>query len=368
MSLSLQNLPSPKEESWKYTNLERALPKGLTHGPEEDEILIHRNRGQNGEEDVELLFTGCEGQYQNPQLKLVLEEGAQMILIEHHDGKGAYWKNMNVQIDLAAGAQLTHYRMLKDSEFGISTLTTQIRQSSSSIYKAFYIIDPEEESSVSEKREETILEERKNVPRTNRTKACESKEDEDGNNAIEVNKNSKAKPKPGLIRNEITAILNGQGAQCHISGLNFLEGYQHGDTTLLIEHKAPHCDSSQFFRSILTDRARGVYQGKVLVHEGAQKTSASQLSNAILLSDKSEMDAKPELEIYNDDVMCSHGATTGQISEETLFYMRSRGLNEAQARALLIEAFVGELVDKLEDKMFRTSVEERVSIWLCKVL
>ena len=313
--LSLQNMPSTKEEGWKYTNLERAVPKGLVHAPKEDEILIHRNCGQNGGNTVEVLLKSYEGKYQNPRIRVILEEGAQMTLIENHEGIGAYWNNVEVEIDLAQKAQLNHYRIFEDGEQSISTITTEIKQSSSSSYNAFYVMN-----------------------------GC------------------------GLMRNEVRSVLVGKGAQCNVRGVNLLKGSAHGDTLLIVEHKAPHCNSSQFFRSVLADHARGIYQGKVLVHEGAQETNASQLSNAILLSEKAEMDAKPELEIYNDDVVCSHGATTGQISEEALFYMRSRGLSESQAHRLLIEAFVDEMVDKLEDNVFKTYVEERVGKWLRKVL
>ena len=154
----------------------------------------------------------------------------------------------------------------------------------------------------------------------------------------------------------------------HLTSINLLSGMQHGDTTILIEHTAPHCRSNQFYRTILDDSARGVFQGKVHVHKIAQKTDGYQLSNAILLSEKAEMDTKPELEIYADDVRCSHGATTGQLDEEPVFYLRSRGLSEKEARELLIQAFVDEVVDKIVDEDIQASVREKTGQWLTRAL
>ena len=171
-----------------------------------------------------------------------------------------------------------------------------------------------------------------------------------------------------LTRHEIHAVLNGPNIECSFNGLNLVQGEQHTDTTILMEHKAPHCRSNQFYRSVLDDSSRVVFQGKVHVHKIAQKTDGYQLSNAILLSDKAEMDTKPELEIYADDVKCSHGATTGQLDEEPIFYLRSRGLSDAQARLLLMDAFVDEVVDKIEDEQLKTSVKLLAETWLHKAL
>ncbi len=130
----------------------------------------------------------------------------------------------------------------------------------------------------------------------------------------------------------------------------------------------PHGRSNQFYRTLLDGNSRGVFQGKVHVHKPAQKTDGYQLSNAILLSDSAEMDTKPELEIYADDVKCSHGATTGQLDEEPMFYLRSRGLQEKEARLLLVQAFVDEVVDKIVDDDIREQVRGKAQSWLDSVL
>ena len=171
-----------------------------------------------------------------------------------------------------------------------------------------------------------------------------------------------------LTRNEIHAEIQGTNAEVSFNGANLLGGSQTGDTTILIEHQAPHCRSNQFYRTLLDDQAKGVFQGKVHVHQIAQKTDGYQLANTILLSDKADMNTKPELEIYADDVLCSHGATCGQLDEEPIFYLRSRGLNEAQARRLLVQAFVDETVDKIGNDTLREEVGEIVETWLQSAL
>jgi Fe-S cluster assembly protein SufD len=149
-----------------------------------------------------------------------------------------------------------------------------------------------------------------------------------------------------------------------VSGLSLLAGKQHSDTTICVEHIAPHCKSSQFFKTVLNDQSRGVFQGKIHVHKDAQKTDGYQLSNNLLLSRLAEMDVKPELEIYADDVKCSHGTTTGELDETPLFYLMSRGISKEDARKLLLEAFLGEVLDKISHDDVRTLFDERVHLWL----
>ena len=158
--------------------------------------------------------------------------------------------------------------------------------------------------------------------------------------------------------------LREPGAVCHINGVALMRGEQHADTTILVEHLAPHCESNQNMRVILDDRAHGVFQGKIHVHQPAQKTDGYQLSRALLLSEGAEMDTKPELEIYADDVKCSHGATTGQMDEEPLFYMQSRGIGKEEAKALLIEAFAAEVLNFVEQQPWHGLLMERVRKWL----
>lgn len=314
--IETDNLPTPKLETWKYTNLGRALGDLKEAAPEAvDEKVIHIKCGQNGGQLEDIVWIGVDGTHHQPRLKIVLEDGASASVVERHKGEGAYWKNMSTEIVLGKNARLNHVRLVEDSAEGVQTNMVHITMEQDSCLNSF-----------------------------------------------SLNIGGK------MTRHEIHAVLNGSNIECALNGVNLLNGSQHGDTTIVMEHTAPHCVSNQFYRTILDDAARGVFQGKVHVHKAAQKTDGYQLSNTLLLSPKAEMDTKPELEIYADDVKCSHGATTGQLDEEPLFYLRSRGLTEAAARMLLIQAFVDEVVDKIEDDTVQSEVKEKAEAWLQTVL
>jgi len=160
----------------------------------------------------------------------------------------------------------------------------------------------------------------------------------------------------GLVRNNVHPVLAGEGAECLINGLFVGAGRQHLDNYMLVEHSQPQCSSRQFYNGILDDRARGVFHGRIVVHKDAQKTDAKQTNRNLLLSDDARIDTKPQLEIYADDVKCTHGATIGQIEEEQLFYLRSRGIEETSARNLLLYAFAAECLDRMHDSPAREFV------------
>jgi Fe-S cluster assembly protein SufD len=361
-------IPSPKLEHWKYTNLPRALA-GMNIKPLNLDIQVSSDRpyaqslvdmaqrheqwlapmmmatpqlwdkmgpkflwnintaflrfgividipdGRIVEEPIRFNSRSENGQFAVPRIVVRLGRGAQATIIEDHAGEGEYWRNTVVQILLDEGAQLNHYRNLHESAEGVSTRTVHLQQKRDSRY-----------------------------------------------NNLNLTMGGK------LDRCYMHAELQEQGAECAVNKINLLEGARHSDTTYLIEHQAPHCNSHQFVRSVLGDESRGVFQGKVYVHQEAQKTDGYQLANTILLSEKAEMNTKPELEIYADDVKCSHGATTGMLDDEPIFYLRSRGLTEAQARALMLQSFIGEVADKIEDETFKSIIDEKVETWLQKVL
>jgi Fe-S cluster assembly protein SufD len=151
-----------------------------------------------------------------------------------------------------------------------------------------------------------------------------------------------------LVRNNVHPVLAGEGGECLINGLFVGSGQQHLDNYMLVEHASPHCASRQFYNGILDGHAHGVFHGRIIVHKDAQKTDAKQTNRNLLLTDDAQIDTKPQLEIYADDVKCTHGATIGQIEENALFYLRSRGIAEIEARRLLLEAFAGECVDRMQ--------------------
>lgn len=354
-----RGLPEPGLERWKYTNLTRALGKeafafvpvwmenasagasvvplrdwaqdrlveSLSVMPDTDDdgmaALWALNTAflQDGfaidipdnaviDEPLNLIIRANEG-FSCPRLIIRLGRNAALTVTERHDGQGQFWKNGVTQIVLGENASLQHYRMQDDSAQAFYTQSTHIVLGRDARYEGFTLT-------------------------TGGT----------------------------LSRNQIHAELNGPGADCHLNGINLQRGTQQADTTMLVEHRAPHCTSNQFLRTVLDNQSRGVYQGKVYVHREAQKTDGYQLANTLLLSEGAEMDTKPELEIYADDVKCSHGATTGRLDEDPLFYMRARGIPQVEARALLIEAFLAEVIDKVSSDAMRPILADKVRAWL----
>ena len=164
----------------------------------------------------------------------------------------------------------------------------------------------------------------------------------------------------GMIRNNIDVRLAGEGAENHAFGLFLLDGEQHMDHALNIEHAAPHCVSTQTYKGVLDEASRGAFEGRILVQPGAQKTEAYQVNKNILLSDEARMNTKPQLEIYADDVKCTHGATVGQLDEEALFYLRSRGIPLYEARMLMMYAFANEVIREITIEPLRDRMRELV--------
>ena len=169
-----------------------------------------------------------------------------------------------------------------------------------------------------------------------------------------------------LTRNEQVVELTGDDAVTHVAGACVGDGDFHHDDTVFITHDAENCESRQVFKKVLRNGAIGVFQGKILVKPGAQKTDGYQISQALLLDDDSQFLAKPELEIYADDVACSHGSTSGAIDEDGLFYLRSRGVPEKAATDLLTLAFLAEALDEIEDKILAEDLLDRLRGWLTR--
>ncbi|MFH1680072.1 MAG: Fe-S cluster assembly protein SufD [Candidatus Eisenbacteria bacterium] len=162
----------------------------------------------------------------------------------------------------------------------------------------------------------------------------------------------------GLSRSETGSVLDGEGIECDMDGLYLGRGDHLVDNHTVIHHARPRCSSRELYKGILTDRSRGVFSGKIVVCRDAQKTDAKQTNQALLLSRDAAVHTKPQLEIYADDVRCTHGATVGRLDEEAVFYLRSRGLGEKAARSLLTLAFAREVVDRVEFAPLRTRLEE----------
>ncbi len=168
----------------------------------------------------------------------------------------------------------------------------------------------------------------------------------------------------GFVRNQVFPVFAGEGAKLDISGVMLGRGREHCDTTLVIDHAVPHCESRELFKTVLDDHARSVFQGKVIVRPDAQKTDGKQMAKALMLSEDAEFDSKPELEIYADDVVCGHGATCAELDSDLLFYLGARGIPKPEARAMLIESFIIEAIEKVEQEPIREALSEMARGWL----
>ena len=163
-----------------------------------------------------------------------------------------------------------------------------------------------------------------------------------------------------LARHDISVVMDHEGAECWVDGLYLVGANQHNDTHSVIDHKQPHCNSHQLYKGILDDNGRAVFNGKVFVREGAQKTDALQTNKNLLLSPQARVDTKPQLEIYADDVKCAHGAAVGQIDQEELFYLQARGINPELGRSLLTYGFAEEVIGKIKIDSIRAQLDEVV--------
>jgi len=164
-----------------------------------------------------------------------------------------------------------------------------------------------------------------------------------------------------LVRNDVLAVLDGEGGMCTLNGLYLGEGTRLVDNHTTIDHARPHCGSREIYKGILADRAQAVFNGKIVVRPDAQKTDAKQTNKALLLSEDAQINTKPELEIFANDVKCTHGAAVGQMDDEAIFYLRARGLGEQEARHLLIRAFASDVLNQIPLEQLRTRIDEDLS-------
>jgi Fe-S cluster assembly protein SufD len=246
---------------------------------------------------------------------VVLEAGASATLIETHQGPHgvAYQANTLIECDIGDGAALTHIRCnaAGDAALSLSTLGLHLGQ--------------------------------------------------------KARANSFAMTFGGAVaRHQIFATLAGEGTELILNGATLLRGRQHADTTMVMDHAHPHCTGRELFKSVLDDESRSVFQGKIVVRPDAQKTDAKMSAHALLLSENAEANAKPELEIFADDVVCGHGATVGALDDDLLFYLKARGIPQKQAEALMIEAFVGETVETVDSEPLRDALMDLTRDWLSK--
>ncbi len=168
------------------------------------------------------------------------------------------------------------------------------------------------------------------------------------------------------MRQEIHGVVTGEGSDFKLRGINLMGGETHTDMTFTLGHDVPNTTSTEIIRNVLFDRARGVFQGQIRVAQDAQKTDAKMACNTLLLSDDADFAAKPELEIFADDVQCGHGATVIDLNPTHLYYLNARGIPESRARAMLVNAFVDEIVEELEDEALIEPLELIIEAWLAR--
>ena len=287
----------------------------LNTGLISDGLYLRLNDGVVLEKPIHLVSIGhSDGGPVSFHARHLIAMGAGTVatVVESHIGEGTYFSNGVLEISVNGGAVLNHYKLQNEGSEVFHVATNLVRLADGAVYDNF---------------------------------------------VLQVG----AK----LARNEIRAVL-GERVECRLNGAYLAGGEQHIDNTTFIDHAAPNSSSREVYKGVLDESARGVFQGKILVRQGSQKTDGHQLNKTLLLSPGTEIDTKPELEIYADDVKCSHGATTGELEEEPLFYLRARGIDPERARAMLVAAFVGEALDEMQVEGPRVAFQALVDDWLAR--
>ncbi len=286
-------------------------------------VVMNTAFGQNGwymevqkgaiiEKPVHLMMfsTGEAAFVQFPQLWVHAQPGSEFSVMEHYLPKEENTPHFTCAVSclrLEANARVHHYRLQRESEAAFQINYCEVEQERDSVYSSY---------------------------------------------ATDLG--------GAIVRNNLNVLLEQSNTETHLNGIYLINGEQHVDNQTFMDHAVPHCNSNELYKGIVTGKARGVFNGKVLVRPDAQKTNAFQQNSTLLLSPDAVMDAKPQLEIFADDVRCSHGATIGQLDESAIFYLRTRGLPLKEARTLLQFAFLGEVTSNMPHEAVRTFVEKLV--------
>jgi Fe-S cluster assembly protein SufD len=321
---AVMGFPTVKEEDWKYTNVSSVVSEKWivdsgreAETPDVDVGLIGEfNYGRNGfaalnmaladirvirlaketavDDPIELDFAVREGTAAFPHVVIIAEAGSKATVVETYAAPSRGFTNTAVQIVVEDNANLTHYRVQKDSAEAFHYGVTEVSVGRGGVY-----------------------------------------------NSTNINLGG------ALARHDIEVKFTAEGGEAWVDGLYMLSGSQHSDTHSVIDHIVPHCTSHQSYKGVMNDKSRAVFNGKVFVRENAFGTDAQQSNKNLLLSNDARVDTKPQLEIFNDDVKCTHGATVGQLEEEELFYLLTRGLPETLAKNLLTYGFAEEIINKI---------------------
>ena len=335
-NFSRKGFPTPRDEDWKYTNVvsvaggDWAVDGRSVSGSDVPvELLRNFNVERNGfaalnlafadvgvvrilretsvAEPIVFDFAGDDGKAIFPHIIVIAEAGCKATIVESYASPAESFTNAAVQIFVEDNASLTHYRVQKDAPEAFNYGVTEVAVGRGASY-----------------------------------------------NSTNINLGG------ALSRHDIEVTFTAEGGEAWVDGLYMLNGSQHHDTHSIIDHRVPNCLSHQTYKGVLNDRSRAVFNGKVFVRENASGTDAQQSNKNLLLSNDARVDTKPQLEIFNDDVKCSHGATVGQLEEEELFYLLTRGLPEGLARNLLTYGFAEEVINKIGIEAIKAELDAAV--------
>ena len=300
----------------RYARFDNQAFVALNTALAEDGAVVEVDKDAVPEQPIHLLFLSVPSggpTVSHPRNLIVAGRGSQASVIETYLGAdaAACFTNAVTEIGLGDGAVLDHYRIQRESDQAFHVATVQAIQGRQSVLSSHNVLLG-----------------------------------------------------AALARNDVNSVLDAEGAECFLNGLFFAAGTRHVDNHTMLDHAKPHCQSRELYKGILAGRGVGVFNGKIVVRKDAQKTNAVQSSRNLLLSGEAVVNTKPQLEIFADDVRCTHGATVGQIDQEALFYMQSRGIPAGAARQLLIHAFAGEVLDLMKWQPAR----EKLAAALHKIL
>ena len=302
-----------------YASYDRSAFTALNTAFLQDGAFIYLPEGKVAEEPIHLLFVSFpqdQSIVTYPRTLIIAGKNSKATIIESYVaiGDGTYFTNAVTEIVLAEGAIADHYKIQKESENAFHIGTTQVYQARDSKFSS---------SSIS--------------------------------------------MGASLARNNLNVALDAEGAECELRGLYLADGKQHIDNTTLIDHSKPRGKSRQIYKGIIGGKATAVFSGKIFVHKNSKRTDAEQTNKNLLLSEEATVDTKPQLEILNDDVRCTHGAAVGQLNEDAIFYLKTRGINEEAARKLLSYGFANEVIERIKVEPLRSEMNRDLLLKLEKL-
>jgi Fe-S cluster assembly protein SufD len=275
-----------------------------------DGVFVHVAQGVELPKPVEILFSSVEeGMVEHPRVLIIAEANSRLQVIENYIGDEGvkYLRNCVTEVQVRDGASVELCRVQRESKAAFHTATTNVTQERSSTFKATLVVLGSH-----------------------------------------------------LSRHDVNYLLDGEGAEGHLNGLYLLNGEQHVDHYTLIDHAKPNCESNEFLNGVLDEKSHAVFTGRILVREDAQKTDSKQSNNNMLLSESARIDTQPQLDIFADDVRCTHGATLGPIDADSVLYLRTRGIGEDDARRMLTYGFGVEILDKINMGGVRATLGDMV--------